>query len=143
MKTIVIIEDEKTESGSLARLFQQWQQKTNLLTVNKERAAVNILSKQQVDLVICDLTIPYNSGLEGLSELTRGFPYIPCIAITDRQKSEQGEALDRGAGYCFEKPLDNEDFLRRTNCDRPNSDQCCSRSCLWYSGICFGHARGL
>ena len=114
MKTIVIIEDEKPESGPLARLFKEWQQKTNLLTVNNERAAVNILSKQQVDLVICDLTIPDNSGLEGLSELTREFPYIPCIAITDRQKSEQGEALDRGAGYCFEKPLDNQDFLRRT-----------------------------
>lgn len=112
MKTIVIIEDEKTESGPLARLFQQWQQKTNLLTVSKEREALNILSKQQVDLVIYDLTIPDNSGLDGLSKLSCEFPYIPCIAITDRQKIEHGKALERGAGYCFEKPLDNEDFFR-------------------------------
>jgi len=114
MKTIVVIEDEKTESGPLAHLFQRWQQKTTIITVPKERAAIKILKKQQVDLVICDLTIPDNNGLDGLSELTRSFPYIPCIAITDRQKSEQSEAIERGAGYCLEKPIDNEEFLRRT-----------------------------
>ncbi len=114
MKTIVIIENEKPASGPLANLFKQWQQKTKVLTVTKVRAAINILSKQQVDLVIVDLAIPDNNGLDGLSELTRSFPYIPCIAITDRQKSEQSEAIERGAGYCLEKPIDNEEFLRLT-----------------------------
>jgi DNA-binding NarL/FixJ family response regulator/c-di-GMP-binding flagellar brake protein YcgR len=111
MKTIVIIENKKTGFGPLAHLFQQWQQKINILTVSKESAATNILSEKQVDLFICDLTIPTNNGLEGFGKIAHSFPYIPCITLTDRQNSKPEKAIELGAGYCLEKPIDTDNFL--------------------------------
>ncbi len=111
MKTIVLVENKTTEPESLVHLFQQSKQELNLLTVSEGDAAVNALSRQQVDLFIYDLAIPNDNCLEGFSRLTHGFPYIPCIAVTDREKNKQREAIEYGASYCLEKPIDTEKFL--------------------------------
>jgi len=112
MKTIVLIENETTESESLAHLFQLPDREINLLTVSEYGAAANTLSGQQVDLFVYDLTIPGDNALERFSRLTYDFPCIPCIALTDDQNDKQNEAIEHGAGYCLKKPIDSSKFLR-------------------------------
>jgi len=111
MKTIIIIENKKTETEPLAHLFQQWEQKINLVTVPENDAAIDILSKQHVDLLIYDLTISTDNGLEEFSELTHSFPYIPCITLIDGQRIKQNRSIACGASYCLEKPIDVEKIL--------------------------------
>lgn len=111
MKTIVLIEHDTTEHDSLAHLIQQSDQEVKLVTVSEGGNAAHILSRQKVDLFIYDLTVPGNNNLEGFSRLTHDFPYIPCLALTDQQQGTGKKAVERGAGYCLEKPVNSEKFL--------------------------------
>ncbi len=111
MKTVVIIENEAVELKALVGLFEQWQKEINILTAGEERAAIAIMSQQQVDLVICDLTLPRGNDLDDFSLLTHTFPYIPCIALSAGNGLPPEEALKRGASHCLEKPVDSSNLL--------------------------------
>ncbi len=112
MKTIVIIENETVELEILVKLFQQMQKEINIVTASEGQAAISIMSRQQVDLVVCDLAIPGNANLESFANLTRSFPFVPCIALSDNRGSQQREkAIERGASHCLEKPVNKNDLL--------------------------------
>lgn len=112
MKTIVIIENEAVELAALVGLFEQWQKELNVLTAREEKAAISIMSQQKVDLLVCDLALPGNKPLEGLSLLTHTFPYVPCIALSANHHPAPAEALKRGASHCLEKPISVEELLQ-------------------------------
>jgi len=109
MKTVVIIENEAIELKALVDLFEHWQKEINILTAKKERAAITIMSQQQVDLVVCDLS-PV-STLDDFSLLTHTFPYIPCIALTNNDGFTPKEVIRRGASHCLDKPVDTSSLL--------------------------------
>lgn len=109
MKTVVIIENEAVELKALIDLFEHWQKEINIMTAQKERAAITIMSQQQVDLVVCDLS-PVNN-LDDFSLLTHTFPYIPCIALTKDDGFPPKEVIGRGASHCLDKPVDTESLL--------------------------------
>jgi CheY-like chemotaxis protein/c-di-GMP-binding flagellar brake protein YcgR len=111
MKTVVIIENEAVELKALVNLFEQWQKEINVLTAREERAAIGIMSQQQVDLVICDLALLNGSSLDDFSLLTHTFPYIPCIALSREDRFIPEEAVRRGASHCLEKPVDTSRLL--------------------------------
>ncbi len=111
MKTVVIIENEAVELKALVGLFEHWQQEINVLTAREERAAITIMSQQQVDLVVCDLSLPKSSSLEDFSLLTHTFPYIPCIALSRDDGYIPEEAMRRGASHCLEKPVNTSNLL--------------------------------
>jgi CheY-like chemotaxis protein/c-di-GMP-binding flagellar brake protein YcgR len=111
MKTVVIIENEAVELGALVSLFTRWRKEITLLSAENEQAAIDIMSRQQVDLVVCDLGRPGGSTLDDFSLLTHTFPYIPCIALSKRERFIPEEALRRGASHCLEKPLDTSRLL--------------------------------
>ena len=111
MKTVVIIENEAVELKALVGLFEHWQKEINVLTAREERAAITIMSEQQVDLVVCDLSLPKSSSLEDFSLLTHTFPYIPCIAFSKDDVFLPEEAKRLGASHCLEKPIDTSNLL--------------------------------
>lgn len=111
MKTVVIIENEAVELKSLVGLFEQWQKEINILTAKEERAAIGIMSQQQVDLVVCKLSFMGSSGLDDFSLLTQTFPYVPCIALAKGEGVIPEEAMKRGASHCLEKPVDSSNLL--------------------------------
>ncbi|MFT5701767.1 MAG: CheY-like chemotaxis protein [Desulforhopalus sp.] len=111
MKTIVIIENEAVQLKALVHLFHQWQKEINILTATEGQAAISIISKQQVDLVVCDLTVPATFKLSNFSLLTKTFPYVPCIALSDKKGPQPKEVLDYGASHCLLKPLDTKELL--------------------------------
>ena len=111
MKTIVIIENETVQLNALVNLFNQWQKKLNVITATEEQVAISIISKQQVDLVICDLSVPATFKLADFSLLTKAFPYIPCIALSEKEGPQPKKVLEYGASHCLVKPLDTEQLL--------------------------------
>ena len=100
MKTIVIVEHQAVELESLVNLFQQWQKEINVISTSEEQAAINIMAKQRVDLVVCDIAVPGGKNLDDFSLLTNSFPYVPCIALTEPEGNRQQEVLERGASHC-------------------------------------------
>lgn len=111
MKTVVIIENEAVELKSLVGLFEQWQKEINILTAKEERAAISIMSQQQVDLVVCNLTFMGGSSLDDFALLTQTFPYVPCIALAKGEGILPEEAVKRGASHCLEKPVNSTNLL--------------------------------
>ena len=111
MKTVVIIENETVELKTLVLLFEHWQQEINILTAKEGRAAIGIISQQQVDLVVCDLALQDGDSLENFSQLTHTFPYIPCIALAKGDVFATEEAIKRGASHCLKKPVNSSSLL--------------------------------
>ncbi|HSL39596.1 MAG TPA: DUF4388 domain-containing protein [Desulforhopalus sp.] len=112
MKTVVIIDSQAVELASLVNLFEQWQKEINILTASENRAAISIIAKHQVDLVVCDLAWPGAGSLEDLSLLTHTFPSIPCIALGGAQGSLPEDVVQRGASRCLSKPIDSHQLLQ-------------------------------
>ena len=111
MKTIVIIENEAEQLEILVRLFDQWQKEIQILTAAEEQAAISIISKQQVDLILCDLKTPAGFKLANFSLLTKTFPYVPCIALSEERGPQPKEVLEYGASHCLLKPLNTDQLL--------------------------------
>jgi CheY-like chemotaxis protein len=111
MKTIVLIENDIVELESLVAIFKKWQKEINVLTAREEEAAINIISSQQVDLVICNLSLPGKNELQDISRLTASFPFVPCIAIASKGKDTSSQAVKMGASRCLESPIETERLL--------------------------------
>lgn len=112
MKTIVIIEKEPVARKALVDLFHLWPQKINIITASKDEAVLSTISEQQVDLVICNLAKPAGFSLSDFSILTKTFPYIPCIALSEGTGPREAKVKERGALHCLMKPLDTDLLLR-------------------------------
>lgn len=111
MKTIVIIENEAVQQKALVDLFKEWQKELNIITAVEEKDAIKIISKQPVDLIICDLNTPNTSRLNEFSLLTNTFPYVPCIALIEKNGAQPKQILQYGASHCLVKPADIEQLL--------------------------------
>ncbi len=111
MKTIVILENPIVELNSLVGIFKKWQKEINVLTAREEEAAIDIISSRQVDLIVCNLSLPEKKELEGLSRLTRSFPFVPCIAIASKGKTSSSKAMEMGASRCLERPFAADQLL--------------------------------
>jgi DNA-binding NtrC family response regulator len=78
--------------------------------------ALQILSAESLDLVLCDVKMPGISGLELVRQIGELQPQLPCIVITGYGGGESSvEALQAGAFWYLEKPMDQagQDVLRR------------------------------
>ena len=98
-------------------------------TVNSAREAKTLIEKQQFNLILTDLQMPGESGLELAGYLRNSFPEIPVIIVTiidDLQTAKEALALDI-YGYIV-KPVDRnqllisiDNALRRRNLEREAS----------------------
>ncbi len=82
---------------------------------NNGREALNVLSKDWVDVIISDINMPEVNGLELLSALKRDdlFKDIPVIMITTEGSRERmEEALAHGAKGFIKKPFLPADLKR-------------------------------
>jgi DNA-binding NtrC family response regulator len=78
--------------------------------------AMEIVSGQAVDLVLCDVQMPGINGLELVRRIHEIEPDLPCIVITGYSSAENSlEALRAGAFWYLEKPFEQErlDVVRR------------------------------
>ncbi len=107
MNTILLIGNPTTEGKSLADLLKQWENSLHIVIAPDEDFAVDSLSEQNINLIISTLDLEDHKNLKTLLRLTTAFPFIPCLAITNTVR----EALNYGASYCLQSPLDTVKFL--------------------------------
>ena len=78
--------------------------------------ALQVVTSETLDLVLCDVKMPGISGLELVRQVGELQPQLPCIVITGYGGTEASvEALQAGAFWYLEKPMDEagQDVLRR------------------------------
>ncbi|HEX9022676.1 MAG TPA: sigma-54 dependent transcriptional regulator [Geobacteraceae bacterium] len=114
---ILLVDDEEEILFSIGTLFRT-EGFSNVLTENDSRNVMGILEKQEVALIILDLTMPFMSGYDLLREITIGHPRIPVIIMTASNELELAvECMKSGASDYFVKPAEKNRLLasvRRT-----------------------------
>ncbi len=89
--------------------------KGNILEAGDGLEALNVLSMNQVDLIICDINMPNMDGMEFLSRVKSmdEFKEIPVIMLSTEQGEEDiKEAKERGAADYLNKPVKPEKLIK-------------------------------
>jgi two-component system response regulator AtoC len=110
--TVLVVDDDR-----LLRRQLHWAlvERHRVLEAETRADAVDLLQRERVDVVICDLHLPPDlDGIEeGLAvvEAARGErPSVPVVVITGSNNKQAAlEAVRRGAYGFFEKPFDEEE----------------------------------
>jgi DNA-binding NtrC family response regulator len=105
---ILIVDDE----DRIRDLFRIWLERAGhevYEAENGQKAAV-VQQKTPVDLLICDLIMPVQEGIETITQFKNNFPEIGIIAISGGGKigadSYLAVAEQLGAWRVFTKPVD-------------------------------------
>jgi DNA-binding NtrC family response regulator len=87
-KNILIVDDDRLLTKALSTAIALLQYKVH--TASNGSAAIDIISQQQIDLVICDLMMPQISGISFVSAIKRTYnPDIPIIIMSTRDAGQQ------------------------------------------------------
>ncbi len=103
---ILVIDDEKVIRDSLKRSLELWGYVCQTAEDGKE-AQEKIKSNRFYHLLITDLKMPNQGGIEILKEIKKNNPYVEVIVITGYPTVETAkEALKVGAADYLAKPFD-------------------------------------
>lgn len=104
MATVLIIDDERPIRSSLRDILEYEDYK--VLDVDNGADGLEILKKEKIDLVLCDIKMNKMDGMEVLSA-AKEFSDVPIIMISGHGTIETAvEAARKGAFDFLEKPLD-------------------------------------
>lgn len=107
MKILIIDDDYR-----IRNLFRMWLEREGLEVFEAENGmqGVEIQRREPMDLIICDLIMPVQEGIETITQLKNEFPDIGIIAISGGGKigpdSYLNVAQHLGAWRVFTKPVD-------------------------------------
>jgi DNA-binding NtrC family response regulator len=107
MKILIIDDDDRIRD-----LFRLWLERAGFIVYEAENGKKGVLVQQTnpVDLLICDLIMPVQEGIETITQFRDDYPEIGIIAISGGGKigpdSYLAVAEQLGAWRVFTKPLD-------------------------------------
>jgi two-component system response regulator AtoC len=109
---ILLVEDEKGLATSLTDLLEV--EGFAVTAAPSLRIARDVLKRQEVTLVLLDLTLPDGSGLELLDEIG-ALPQGPVVVVltADSSLTTTVESIRRGAYDYLPKPFELESLLNR------------------------------
>ena len=107
MKINILIVDNDALIIKVLADFLSKDSKFNVLTSLNGKAALEIIEKYKVELVISDLKMPEMSGIELLSTLRKDLPEIKAIMLTGQSDIDSYiETMELGAFEYLNKPVD-------------------------------------
>jgi len=112
MKILIIDDDDR-----IRELFRIWLERAGFEVHEAEngRKGVEVQQATPVDLLICDLIMPVQEGIETITQFRNDFPHIGIIAISGGGKigpdSYLAVAEHLGAWRVFTKPVDMSSLI--------------------------------
>jgi len=108
--TILVADDEQNLRRVLAaHLLKAGYQ---VLTADDGQNALDILEKQEVNVVVTDLKMPGLDGMEVLRQVQQKFPGIPVLILTAHGTVDNAvQAVKAGAFDYITKPFDKNELL--------------------------------
>jgi len=114
MKTILLVDDDKDVSQSLANLFD-----TEKFAFDFLEDGIDVpvyLKDKEPDLVMLDVNLPTLSGLEVLKQIRRVNDHLPVIMISGFVSTENAiEAMREGAYEYLTKPFEIHKLIDTVN----------------------------
>jgi DNA-binding NtrC family response regulator len=110
MATVLIADDEKNIRASVQRLFDL--EGHRALTAADGEEALELIRREEIDLVIMDLKMPKRDGFSVLKEMRTLALEAPVIVLTGHGSIEKAvRAVKEGAHDFIEKPPDPERLM--------------------------------
>ncbi|WP_169823410.1 ATP-binding protein [Paenibacillus yonginensis] len=106
-KTVLIVDDDIRNVYALTSFLEKLQMK--VLIAQNGYESLDLVSGEQVDLVLMDIMMPEMDGYQAIREIrsTLGFTELPIIALTAKaMKEDREKCLAAGASDYVSKPLD-------------------------------------
>jgi two-component system nitrogen regulation response regulator GlnG len=114
MKTILLVDDDKEVSQSLANLFDTEKFAFDFLEDGTDVPVY--LKDKEPDLVMLDVNLPTLSGLEVLKQIRRVNDHLPVIMISGFVSTENAiEAMREGAYEYLTKPFEIHKLIDSVN----------------------------
>ncbi|CAM4071932.1 response regulator transcription factor [Flavobacterium antarcticum] len=112
-KKILIIEDDELKLKILQFILKKEQYEFQIATDGA--TGIVQITQYKPDLVITDIMLPINSGLEIVTLLKNDFPQIPVIVLSALGDEEQTiiEAFELGADDFIAKPFNPIELILR------------------------------
>ncbi len=106
---VLLVDDELPWLRSLSLALEGPGGITNLLQCSDSRDVMSVLEKNDVGLVLLDLTMPYLSGEELLAQIVAEYPQIRVIILSGMNQLETAvNCMRAGAFDYFVKTVDEE-----------------------------------
>jgi PAS domain S-box-containing protein len=111
----LLVVDDQADARELMRVVLQ-SQGAEVTTVDSAGAALHVLSRQQVDVLVADIGMPEQDGYS-LIQSVRALDsprtrHTPAIAVTAYASTrERARALDAGYGWHLAKPVDPHQLI--------------------------------
>ena len=104
IKKILIVDDEETIVGLYAK-FLGYKKNYCICKASNGKGAVKILEEESIDLVISDVNMPEMDGFQLLEHMKDKNLKIKIIITTGLLKENEVKAIELGANYVLEKPV--------------------------------------
>jgi DNA-binding NtrC family response regulator len=105
-KTVLVVDDDEGMRETLTAILRQ---DYRVLRVASGEAALQIMQKEDVDLVLLDVQLPGIGGLEVLKILKENYPNVEVIVISAIKEFDAAiEAMRHGAYHYISKEFDAE-----------------------------------
>lgn len=115
-RNILIIDDSSTIRHGISLVLKQARLFDKYFEVASGQEGLEILEKEMIELVICDIIMPGMDGFEFLMEMKSQDEYhdIPVILLTGQESVEKKiKGLDMGASDYLLKPFDPGELIAR------------------------------
>ncbi len=110
---LLIVDDEQDLRTGLERMLSRRLPQVRLSSVGDGRQALELLQREEIDLLLLDILMPGMSGLEVLEEVRRQEPDLTVVLMTAYGSIEMAvDAMRRGAWDFITKPFDLENLER-------------------------------
>jgi DNA-binding NtrC family response regulator len=115
MKTVLVVEDEKAIREGLRRLLSR--EGYQVLTAENGLEALDIVSSNTIDVILCDLKMPVMGAIEVLEKVGESRPELPVIIVTGQGTPENTtECMIKGAYHLITKPFRTSEVLSIIKC---------------------------
>jgi len=112
---IVVVDDEEAILFSIDTLLRM-AGLNNIITCNDSREVMNILSSQEIEIILLDLSMPHLPGEKVLSMVTDKFPEVPVVIITAAVNENSAvKCMELGAFDYVIKPLEEAPLVTAVN----------------------------
>jgi signal transduction histidine kinase len=103
-RTILVVDDEKVIRDGCTRFLSS--EGFRVFTAANGQEALDVMARESVDVILCDLKMPVKGAIEVLDEVTVSHPDVPLIIITGHGTVANAvECMKKGAYDFITKPF--------------------------------------